>query len=154
MIECWYTRADKLPKKGKKADVNGAQTGSRRVFEQIQKMWSSIRLRFLYKLTEIGLVLTALDLHSPWSCLNEEVSHQLFQWISWESTQEQGEGSVSRSKENRRSCYRGGYRKEHQNIAWNLDVVSSSGVTKIMFQTYVATKISPCCQRRHAIKAV
>lgn len=109
VIECWYTRADKLPKKGKKADVNAAQTGSRGVIEQIQKMWSGIRLRFLYKLTEIGLVLTALDLHSPWSCLNEEVSHQLFQWISWESTQEQGESSVNRSKENRRSCYRGGY---------------------------------------------
>lgn len=65
------------------------------MFEQIQAMWSSIC--FLYILTEIGLVLTALDLHSPWSCLNEEVSHQLLQRISWESTQEQGEGSMNRS---------------------------------------------------------
>lgn len=30
------------------------------------------------RLTEVGLVLTALDLHSPWPCFNEEMSHQLF----------------------------------------------------------------------------
>lgn len=61
-------------------------------------MGFSIQLWLLYKLTEIGLILTALDLHSPWSCLNEEVSHQLFQRISWESTQEKREGMVSGSK--------------------------------------------------------
>lgn len=61
-------------------------------------MGFSIQLWLLYKLTEVGLILTALDLHSPWSCLNEEVSHQLFQRISWESTQEQRKEIVSGSK--------------------------------------------------------
>lgn len=91
VIECWYTRADKLPMKGGKIDINIAQ---QRVFEQIKALGFSIQLCFLYKPTEIGLILTALDLHSPWSCLDEEVSHQLFQRVSWESTQEQGEAMV------------------------------------------------------------
>lgn len=64
----------------------------------MQGMGFSIQLRLLHKLTEIGLILTALDLHSPGSRLDEEVSHQLFQSISWESTQEQREGMVSGSK--------------------------------------------------------
>lgn len=61
-------------------------------------MGFSIQFWLLYKLTKIGFILTALYLHSPWSCLNEEVSHQLFQRISWESTQVQREGMVSGSK--------------------------------------------------------
>lgn len=57
-----------------------------------------VQLWLPYQLTEIGLILTALDLHSPWSRLDEEVSHQLFQRVSWESTREQRKGIVSGSK--------------------------------------------------------
>lgn len=89
-MECWYTRADKLPKKGQDAHN---QDSSR-----TKRSGSAFSCFSCIKLTEIGLVLTALDLHSPWSCLDEEVSHQMFQRISWESTQEQGEGRVSGSK--------------------------------------------------------
>lgn len=61
-------------------------------------MGFSIQLWLLCKRTEVGLILTALDLHSPRSRLNEEVSHQLFQRISWESTQEERKEIVSGSK--------------------------------------------------------
>lgn len=94
VMECWYTRADKLPKKGQNLHNQDSSTTKR--------SGSAFSCFFWIKLTEIGLVLTALDLHSPWSCLDEEVSHQLFQRISWESTQEQGEGRVSGSKGNQR----------------------------------------------------
>lgn len=66
-----------------------------------------MQLRLLCKLTEIGLILTALDLHSPWSRLNEEVSHQLFQRISWESTPEKREGMVSGSKRKQKVLLQG-----------------------------------------------
>lgn len=49
-----------------------------------------INIQILHKesgvstLTKVGLVLTTLDLHTSRTRLDQEVSHQLLQWIPWE----------------------------------------------------------------------
>lgn len=78
VIECWYTKADKLPEtKNKRSRVTKSE-------KHIIISLSTIIL------TEVGFILTALDLHSPWPCLDEEVSHQLFQRVPWEKGGEDG----------------------------------------------------------------
>lgn len=107
VIECWYTKADKLPERMRRKLTNCIATVTHRKVRhksmRLSVSWISPQnfllggssFSFMHvnlnynavaaskqQLTKTGLILTAFDFHSSWPRLNEEVPHQLFKRIS------------------------------------------------------------------------